>query len=65
MDTSGRYVYQRLWSNITDHTGFEVRRQFSLEKNPNVAYIGCPDHLNRVVYRLKRTDEADNEEVCP
>jgi len=38
---------------------------FPWEKDPNVAYIGCPDHLNRVVYRLERTDQADSEEVCP
>lgn len=38
---------------------------FPWEKDPNVAYIGCPDHLNRVVYRLERTDETDSEEVCP
>ncbi|TES93185.1 MAG: hypothetical protein E3J94_01820 [Desulfobacteraceae bacterium] len=38
---------------------------FPLEKDPDVAYIGCPDHINRVFYRLERAGEADSEEVCP
>lgn len=29
---------------------------FPWEKNPNVAFIGCPDHINQVVYRLEKID---------
>jgi uncharacterized repeat protein (TIGR04076 family) len=38
---------------------------FPWEKNPDVAYIGFPDHHNRVVYRLERTGGSDNEDICP
>jgi len=27
---------------------------FPWEADPDVAYIGCPDHINQVVYRLER-----------
>lgn len=27
---------------------------FPWEPDPDVAYIGCPDHINQVVYRLER-----------
>lgn len=30
---------------------------FPWEKNPDIAYVGCPDHLNRVVYKLERAGE--------
>jgi uncharacterized repeat protein (TIGR04076 family) len=31
---------------------------FPWEENPNVAYICCPDHVNRTVYRIERTEEV-------
>ncbi len=32
---------------------------FPWEKNPNEAHIGCPDHINSVVYRLERIVPSD------
>ena len=29
------------------------------KKNPNEAHIGCPDHINSVVYRLERIVPSD------
>ena len=37
---------------------------FPWGKDPNEAYICCPDHLNRVFYRLERMGKAENKEVC-
>jgi len=31
---------------------------FPWEKDPNVAYFGCPDHINRVVYKIERAGEV-------
>jgi len=35
---------------------------FPWENDPDVAYINCPDHINRVVYKLERLKEEDNDE---
>ena len=37
---------------------------FPWEKDKKVAYLGCPDQLNQVVYRLERMDETDTEDSC-
>ncbi len=31
---------------------------FPWEKNPDEAYIGCPDHLNQMVFKLERVGEV-------
>jgi uncharacterized repeat protein (TIGR04076 family) len=31
---------------------------FPWEKNPDEAYICCPDHINRTVFKLERTGEV-------
>ena len=31
---------------------------FPWEKNPDEAYICCPDHLNRTVFKLERAGEV-------
>jgi uncharacterized repeat protein (TIGR04076 family) len=31
---------------------------FPWEKNPDVAYISCPDHLNRTVFKIERAGEV-------
>ena len=31
---------------------------FPWEENPAVAYICCPDHVNRTVYKIERTEEV-------
>lgn len=29
---------------------------FPWEKDPDVAYMACPDHVNRVVYKIERME---------
>jgi uncharacterized repeat protein (TIGR04076 family) len=31
---------------------------FPWEKNPDEAYIDCPDHLNQTVFKLERVGEV-------
>ena len=35
---------------------------FPWEDNLDIAYINCPDHINRVVYKLERLKEEDDDE---
>ena len=35
---------------------------FPWEADPDVAYVGCPDHINRTVFKVERTEEVAFEE---
>lgn len=34
---------------------------FSWEKDANVAFVGCPDHINQVVYKVQRASEMGGD----
>jgi uncharacterized repeat protein (TIGR04076 family) len=36
--------------------------RFPWEKDPDIAYVGCPDHINRCVYKVERTGELVSTE---